>query len=534
MVKKEKDITLFDINFSRLTCKPDEDLDAGIWCYPKCKNGYSPASFYCWSTCNRVQQRDSLGNGVLDGNGNPILLSSGDDWHDDGALCRKRLYDRGIGTIPDSCTDPGKQLFVGLCYNVCSESFSATTWSPSTCSQTCPRNTVEGGFANCTKVNSYGRGAGNWGNGCPSGYDNWGLWCFKFWGFKFSGYNCPQNCKYSPIDSSIYGINPVCLGKSIRLGETNAVDGTPNLNYPFGNPRLVDPRGNVYSGIGCYPDETNFGNWIQQQTNSEGFNASAPQYYYDGYLPKWADSNCTYQPTTGGYTGALCLSLADKPEGDPTACANGNTVNCVPGGLYTQTKLLMFDVNGQPITDQYANTVRGPQQSSDCEENWGSLCYPQCDIGYYGFGCCVCSPSCGGLRDDGATCHREWRDRGVGSIPDSCSDNNKVIDAGLCYTACKENYASFVTTCTRSGCPYDGIGETALVCSKQSYYRGFGHPAVPGVSDKINSKINLGTLSDGLKRIILNAIVIVLCLLAAFFIFTTNIYLRTKPVKVKV
>jgi hypothetical protein len=71
-----------------------------------------------------------------------------------------------------------------------------------------------------------------------------------------------------------------------------------------------------------------------------------------------------------------------------------------------------------------------------------------------------------------------------------------------------------------------------LCCSKDVFFRNTGI-AIPGAAGKINSKINIGPLADGLTRIILNVLVILLCLLAALFIFSTNMFLRTKHIKLK-
>lgn len=514
------------------SCNPGDETDfAGILCYPKCMAGYSPVSMLCWSTCNQVvDNTQDQTHGVR-------LRSSGDDWRDDGAVCGKRLYDRGIGTIPDACSDSNRQIFVGMCYTKCNGGFSATTWSPLTCSQSCPNNTTEGGFANCTKQNSYGRGGGNWGNGCPGGYTNMGLWCTNWSNFRSSGYSCPGGdydpmtnsggqCRYAPRGGrGSYGIN-TCYGKSIALGATLAFDGTVNPMYPNGNIKLTDSNGNEYSAYGCYPDTNNPASWLAPRPSDD------PQYYKSAYYPKWhSASGCSSDPgsTAVRYpSSATCVNLPN----DPTAGVPSIQVS-FPGGLYSNTRIpVPLDADGNSLGDFY-NTVRAPQQSNSCEENWGTLCYPKCDVGYYGFGCCVCSPSCSPLRDDGATCHRDWYDRGVGKIPDACRDDNKIYEELLCYTKCKQDFAPFCTTCTRRGCPYGGKGETPLCCFKDVYYRGPGTIAIPALAGKVNSKINIGALADGLQRIILNVVVILLCLLAALFIFSTNVFLRTKHIKLK-
>lgn len=451
------------IDFSKLTCNPGDELDV-VLCYPKCRAGFTPLSFLCWSTCNQTQ--DPV---IPTINNEPNLITSGDDWIDNALVCRKRLYDRGVGTIPDGCSDSDRQIFMGMCYKTCNSGYSATTWAPTTCSQSCPQNTVEGGFANCTKVNSYGRGGGNWGNGCPSGYSNMGLYCYKWIPADGRGFDCPNNCSYVPYNGTDgYGRSGNC-GSAPTLQEIT--DG--------GKQMYTDGRGARVSSVGCYVDSNNTGSWLP---------VSEPQYYRDGKFPSW-------------YTG---------PNGLP-----GSNIPTPPG-----------------VSDANYNSRRSNFNDTNCEENWGSLCYPKCDVGFINAGCCICSPSCGGLRDDGATCHRDWYDRGVGKVPDGCSDfTNKTYTEGLCYTRCKDNFVSFATTCTKSGCPYGSINETALTCQKSSYYRGPGTIAVPAVGDKLNSKINIGALSEGAEQLAFNGVIIVICLIVALVIFSTNILLRSKNVK---
>lgn len=44
------------------------------------------------------------------------------------------------------------------------------------------------------------------------------------------------------------------------------------------------------------------------------------------------------------------------------------------------------------------------ENSQGCEK-YGALYYPNCDEGFYNFGCCVCSPDCiDGMTDIGVSC----------------------------------------------------------------------------------------------------------------------------------
>ena len=348
------------------------------------------------------------------------------DWRHTPGLCWKKMYDRGVGTLPNSCSDPAREFFQGLCYTKCPPGLAPTTWSPMTCSQPCPPNTIEGGFANCTKQNSYGRGAGDQGNGCDPGYTNVGLYCYQF-PLNFKNFNCRNDCYYSPVNRSEgYYLN-------CQLGG-NYID--PTVTIPCKTPgTTIDPNGNGTQTI-----------------------ADTGNYNYNSRLRSVNDNNC--------------------------------------------------------------------------QENWGSLCYPKCDIGFHGFGCCVCSADCGALRDDGATCHRNWENRGVGTVPDGCSDPNRVYQELLCYIPCLPDYDSFATTCTRSGCPDNSVPSTALACATASYDNSAGSTVpIPNVSDDINSSWNMAQMGRNMTTIFLNSVIILGCLFAILFIIFLNRTLRSKPIQ---
>lgn len=458
-----------------LSCDPGYELDSWlpIYCVKKCKPGYDPKSFLCWSSCKYVQDRGvnedgSAGALRYNADGTPILKYVDDDWRDTGLLCQKRLYDRGVGTLPNACADGNREMFVSMCYTKCPSGLKATTWSPATCSQECPPNTNEGGFANCTKVNSYGRGAGNWGDGCPDGYANFGLWCFKFWGFKFSGYQCPQRT----CEKFWYASDAA----ETRGSKARPQDEDPPPYY-YKSPFYWT----------CPPSTNAF-------------------YQKPDDLAGAADSGGGIRDWSGTCTRRNFARWPAKARGTCTADAVASGA-CTPNDSY--------------------NTRRYERNDRDCEENWGTLCYPKCDFGYNNFACCVCSPSCGALDDHGATCHRSWSNRGVGKVPDGCKDDDRIFTEGLCYKKCDDGYKSFCTTCTREGCPYDGKGEAPLTCEKQSYLRDT-RAAVPYVADKINEKLNIPKLASGIRRIVLNALVIAACLAGAFLLLGTNLWLRSR------
>jgi len=552
----------FGIDFSQLTCNPGYEIDEllGVLCFPKCEPGFVPFLFgyFCASTCNQVRTQ-------IAGTNPPRyeFQNTGDDWSDIGLICLKRLYDRGIGTIPDACADnpnEPRQLFIGMCYKLCGAGKIATTWAPTTCSQPCPPNTQEAGFANCTKVNEYGRGAGNWGLGCSTGFTNMGLFClriafqseFPFFNISFQNYQCPQGnydpltnpggrCLFAPSNgggaTGAMGVNDACTGTSVDLGSVNDVNGRiKNAFLPFGNIAFGDRKGNQSSIFGCYPNPNNPGTWLTDRGDTPA--TKDPTYYIGAYYPKWHPaSNCTRTNTpvvingveqlVAQWGGANCFDLPN----DYTANIPNVTLHFPPrnlrGGVFSNVPV------PAPTTTVPYYSLRAPKVSDNCEENWGSLCYPQCDTGFRGFGCCICSPSCGDLADHGATCSRANNDRGVGIFPNACRDQNKAVDTGLCYTRCKQDFAPFVTTCTRRGCPHGSLFEAPLTCQKNMKDRGAPSLAVPAIGSLVNSKLNIGKLTNSLQKIVFNSVIIVGCILLALFVLLSNGYLRTSKIKVK-
>ena len=405
-----------------------ENLISGIvpLCYPKCPVGFQRFSFLCVSTCNNIE--DPSLEVPTDP---PTLINSGNDWHDRVLSCEKRLYDRGIGLIPDACAaGSNRSIFMSMCYTNCPQGLNRTTWAPTVCSQQCPANTVEAGFANCTKVNEYGRGGGNKGLGCPSGFTDMGLHCH-------------------------------------------------NWN--------VGPRFGWTSGYEC---------------NTSGCNSYAP--LNDPPSPDGSHIG-TYYYSSPFYT------IPDQP------------------GWWTHT------YNGNPVTpilwegDVWYNTRRAIRNNQSCQQSTDGLCYPQCDIGYHNFGCCVCTPSCGALADHGATCSRRSQDVGAGIAPNACSDEERQVESGLCYNLCQSQYNPWVTTCTRGGCPYGGERETALSCFKGMRVLGGAKPGIPNFADKINEKISVGTIQAGARRIAMNAIVITICAIFIVLLIYMNLTLRSRP-----
>jgi len=362
--------------------------------------------------------------------------NTGTEWHDVFLACLRDVYYRGLGVIPDRCTESDRELFIGMCYKRCPFGLYPTTWAVTTCAELCPPNTVEGGFANCTKVNSYGRGGGNQGLGCPGGYTNMGLYCYKWWEPAATGFNCPNNCTYVPVDGNAAVTSPFNAG-----------------SYYYTNPNYFITPGNVDN-----PWTTNIG----------------ARYYLDpGILPQ----------------------------------------------------------NEKQAGNVWWNTKRPGGRQESCAENYGGgLCYPKCDVNYVNAGCCVCSPSCGSLRDDGATCHRRWEDRGVGTFPTGCRDPDRTYQDLLCYKTCKPDYWGKLSFCTRSDCPYLAVSDTAVLdsCLKTPFVPGGMIAAQPDVSSKINEKFSTQVAQGSIRRIIMNTIAIAVLLTFAFILIYMNLTLRSK------
>ena len=114
-----------------------------------------------------------------------------------GAFCWKKSYGRGVGTIPNQCSD-GRLFENGLCYTPCKSGYSG---NGPLCFQNCPS-----GYTNhplsCYKnlltwflKQSYGRGAGTIPNNCGGGQLDAGL-CYKKCGSEFNGVGpiCLKTC----------------------------------------------------------------------------------------------------------------------------------------------------------------------------------------------------------------------------------------------------------------------------------------------------------------------------------------------------
>lgn len=223
--------------------EPDPVFGHGI-CYEKCRDGYSGVSFLCWPGCSK--QGDNI---------------YPDGWTDWGFVCHKNSFYRGNGSVADGCDIDHPVFQNGSCYKECLPGYVSDNTVPSNiCAQQCPENTYASGPLTCQKNpgSEYGRGAGNQGNGCPSGYNNVGLTCVKFFPPSISGFVCPNNCTYGPKDgndgkngrpcSYWYGKQPGDCGPSI-------VNPSPDGNIFYNT--VLNPRNQRQceenNGWLCYP-----------------------------------------------------------------------------------------------------------------------------------------------------------------------------------------------------------------------------------------------------------------------------------------
>jgi len=325
-------------------------------CYKNCPTGTYNYLDKCWATCDRV-------GGTVTNDPFPGYVTGGaynGGWVSIAGACYGRIYDRGPGLLPDDCPDDGDEYFVGLCYPKCNTSggYSRTTWSPMTCSQTCPPNTEEGGYANCTKINLYGRGFGNKGTGCPSGFTDVGLFCYQ-WPFGFRGYDCPSNCdqNFRPVDPRV-----------LYYKGCNSVTNDPNLipQVPcktLGSSDLIDPNTGLVVTDAYYNTKQADRNYVGCEEHASGGSFCYPQCDV-GYVP-FGTNVCT--PSCGKLAdhGLTChRDWYDRGIGKiPGKCADPNRqlqsglcyIPCQPDYVTSMTMCIKRGCpdNNEPITSDW-------------------------------------------------------------------------------------------------------------------------------------------------------------------------------------
>jgi len=123
--KSRKSFPLVDVGVCP-SSHPDEDA---LLCYENCKSNYNGVGPVCWEKCDG----DEVG---------PICVTT------PLSTRAKKSYGRGAGTIPDQCGS-GKTNIAGLCYTNCRSGYRRDGLM-------------------CTQ------------SGCPGGYADHGLTCFKW------------------------------------------------------------------------------------------------------------------------------------------------------------------------------------------------------------------------------------------------------------------------------------------------------------------------------------------------------------------
>jgi len=419
--------TLFGVGYICPTgYEPDPLIGYGL-CYEKCPTGYKGISFLCWPGCS-VQTPSG---------GDPITYPNG--WTDIGLVCLKNSYYRGQGTIPGGCDNDHPQNINGKCYERCKnengvQTFPFSSNYPSYCAAACPPFTTSSTLLTCNKTpgTEYTRGWGSKGIGCPSGYTDTGLICWKF-PFSFSRYQCPG----------------------------------------------TDANNNPVNGGSCSYGPRN---------GNDGLNGRPCSYWYNN-------------------NSGPCKDLPNPDLNNPK--------------------------------DPFFNTVLNPKIQNTCEENWGSLCYPKCNIGMHPVGANICSVDCKNMSDFGAFCGNRFNyNRGQGFQSNSCSDPEQILENNECKAPCQYGFDGNNDFCSKSGCP-DGSQDVNFlgyhVCVKVPKNRKTiqGTPPIAGL---LNYKLNLNTVGGLLRKSFFNFAVtlgVLLVIIGLLYLLSIRSkkasFLATKP-----
>jgi hypothetical protein len=95
-----------------------------------------------------------------------------------------------------------------------------------------------------------------------------------------------------------------------------------------------------------------------------------------------------------------------------------------------------------------------------CEKYWW-MWYPKCKPGWVNHGCCICSPNCPGMLDDGISCIKDVQV--LDEKQATCHPSLETIN-GLCYEHCERNLKSVGTLCI-GRCP-SGYTPCGPLCMK--------------------------------------------------------------------
>jgi len=385
----------------------------------------------------------------------------------------------GVGWVCPTGYEPDPVLGYGTCYKICPAGYAGVSFL---CWPICltgkddnivyPTGWTDLGPI-CLK-NSYNRGQGTQATNCPADYPDYrAALCYKACqhqnGFKTSPY---------------YPSDPTVCVAACPLNTTSATIDTCNKN-----PGSEYGRGFGSQGIGCPPGYTNFGTFCYK-----------PPFSFASYRCPGEDNEgnpvnggrCSYGPRNGN----------DGTNGKPCSYWNRNKDPSNP-------------CYGIPNTDPDSpqdpnyNTVLSPRNQNTCEENWGTFCYPKCDISYHNVGCCLCSPNCTNMTDYGAFCGNRFSYyRGSGVGPSGCADPEQVIQNSICRAPCEDGFEGYNNYCTKKGCP-KGTNELKIfglstgACIKVPLTRDYiqGTPPVAGF---LNYKLNLGAYGDLFRQVFFN------------------------------
>ncbi len=87
-----------------------------------------------------------------------LMLVPAEVYGQEGDICWKDSYGRGVGTIPTVCSDGGGVNDAGLCYEPCREGYKGI--GPVCWQAGCPAGFGDDGIGTCWKPEPYGRAAG--------------------------------------------------------------------------------------------------------------------------------------------------------------------------------------------------------------------------------------------------------------------------------------------------------------------------------------------------------------------------------------
>ena len=426
-----------------LICDSTKDTDGGL-CYNKCDANYKGVGPLCWEKCPT-------------------------GYDDIGVSCKKPVYDRGVGKIPDSCPE-GKEKDGGLCYNKCDANYKGV--GP-VCWEKCPTGYDDIGVS-CKKP-TYDRNVGKIPDTCPEGKEKDAGLCYTKCrdGYDGIGPVCWQKCKDGwNSDGAICTRPPDTITRDRK--KRADVGRIPDYQ--------ACPSGYRTEPVTCFRDYTTTkGSSYCRTRDRLGtcwlWGRRCPEGYYNAGAFCARNAQSITRPSTcrsdEERIGGLCYPKCDvkfgagwyNPAGDLLFCAK----DCPSG--YDPSIATCHRVMNSYGKASYGRGVGSPMDCSSDKEKDAGLCYPKPDDGYT-CSATICTKDCPtGMRNDGLYCAKRSYGRSVGS-PMDCSDDKEKI-AGLCYTKPRDGYKCTATICTVKNCP-NGMRDDGLYCAKSTKPRGVG------------------------------------------------------------